>query len=92
MSYFLFVPLRSFFLCYPGEALEGPISTGVSNKPNNIDSNDGIPISRKYYTIYMYIYSIVFFLGYLYAVIRINVVKCSLLTPVEIGPSNASPG
>ena len=29
VSYFLFVPLRSFFLCYPGEALEGPISTGV---------------------------------------------------------------
>ena len=23
------VPLCSFFLCYPGEALEGPISTGV---------------------------------------------------------------
>ena len=29
MSHFLFVPLRSLFLCYPGEALEGPISTGV---------------------------------------------------------------
>ena len=29
MSYFLFVPLSSFFLCYPGEALEGQISTGV---------------------------------------------------------------
>ena len=26
---FLFVPLCSFFLCYPGEALECPISTGV---------------------------------------------------------------
>ena len=26
---FLFVPLRSCFLCYPGEAMEGPISTGV---------------------------------------------------------------
>ena len=26
---FLFVPLRSFFLCYSGEALEDPISTGV---------------------------------------------------------------
>ena len=42
VSYFLFVPLRSFFLCYPGEALEGPILTGVSNKLNNIDSNNGI--------------------------------------------------
>ena len=29
MSYFLFVPLRSFFLCYHGEALEGSVSTGV---------------------------------------------------------------
>ena len=29
VSYFLFVPLRSFFLCYPNEALEGPISTVV---------------------------------------------------------------
>ena len=26
---FLFVLLCSFFLCYPGEALEGPILTGV---------------------------------------------------------------
>ena len=26
---FLFAPLRSFFLCYTGEALEGKISTGV---------------------------------------------------------------
>ena len=50
VSYFLFVPLRSFFLCYPGEALEGPISTVVSNKLNNIDSNNGILISKKYYT------------------------------------------
>ena len=30
MPYFQFIPLRSFFLCYPGEALEGPISTRVS--------------------------------------------------------------
>ena len=28
MSYFLFVPLHSFFLCYSGEALEGQILTG----------------------------------------------------------------
>ena len=55
VSYFLFVPLRSFFLCYPGEVLEGPISTGVSNKLNNIDSNNGILISQKYYTTYSYI-------------------------------------
>ena len=39
-----------FFLCYPGEALEGPISTGVSNELNNIDSNNGILILKKYYT------------------------------------------
>ena len=32
VSYFSFVPLRSFFLCYTGAALEGPISTGVSNE------------------------------------------------------------
>ena len=50
------VPLRSFFLCYPGEALGGPILTGVSNKLNNIDSNNGILISQKYYAIYIYIY------------------------------------
>ena len=47
---FLFVPLRSFFLCYPGKAMEGPISTGVSNELNNIYSNNGILISKKYYT------------------------------------------
>ena len=29
LSYFLFVPLRSFFLCYSFESLGGPISTGV---------------------------------------------------------------
>ena len=38
--------VSSFFLCYTGEALEGPISTGVSNKHNNIDSNNGILISK----------------------------------------------
>ena len=54
VSYFLFVPLRSFFLCYPGEALEGPISTGVSNELNNIDSNNGILISK---ILYIYIYN-----------------------------------
>ena len=32
VSYFLFVPLRSFFLCYPSETLECPISTGVSKR------------------------------------------------------------
>ena len=46
VSYIKFVPLRSFFLCYKGEALEGPISAGVSNKLNNIDSNNGILISK----------------------------------------------
>ena len=44
---FLFVPLRSFFLCYPGEALEGPISTGVAIKLSNNDSNNGILISKN---------------------------------------------
>ena len=43
-----------------------------------------------YTHIYIHIY--VFFLGYLYAVIRINVVECFLITPVVFGPSNASPG
>ena len=36
-----------FFLCYTGEALEGPISTGVSNKLNIIDSNNGILMSEN---------------------------------------------
>ena len=49
MSYSLFVPLRYFFLCCPGEALKGPISTGVSKKTNNVDSNNGIQISKNYY-------------------------------------------
>ena len=52
MSYFLFVPLRSFFLCYPGESL-----TGVSNKLSNIDSNNGILISRN--TIYIQVDNVV---------------------------------
>ena len=47
--------LRSFFLCYHGEALEGPISTGVSNKLNNIDSNNGILISKNT-ILYIYMY------------------------------------
>ena len=47
---FLFFPLRSFFLCYPGEALEGPISTGVSKDLNNVDSNNSIQLTKKYYT------------------------------------------
>ena len=47
-SMLLSVFLRSFFLCYPGEALEGPISTWVIKKTlNNIDSNNGIQISKK---------------------------------------------
>ena len=29
--HFFICSMRSFFLCYPGEALEGPISTGVGN-------------------------------------------------------------
>ena len=44
-----------------------------------------------YTCIYMYIVYCILF-GYLYAVTRINVVECFVLTPVEIGPSNASPG
>ena len=53
---FLFVPLRSFFLFYPGEALEGPFSTGVGNKLNNIDSNNGILISKNTMLYIYYIY------------------------------------
>ena len=63
---FLFVPLRSFFLCYPGEALEGPNSTGVSNELNNNDSNNGILISKKYYTKYMCIYANIYICIYIY--------------------------
>ena len=52
MSDFLYDPLRSFFLCYPGEALEGPILTGFV-KFNNVDSqNDG----QKDHYVYIYIY------------------------------------
>ena len=75
MSYFLFVPLRSFFLCYPGEALEGPISTEVSSKLNNIDSNNGILISKKYYTMYIYI---------IYTQICIFIYELMLYCKVEI--------
>ena len=39
--------LAFFFSLLPGEALEGPISTGVSNELNNIDSNNGILISKN---------------------------------------------
>ena len=46
--FFLLFSLHSFFLCYPGEALEGPISTGVSKKLSNVDSNNSIQISKKY--------------------------------------------
>ena len=46
----------AFFLCYTGEALKGPISTGVSNKLNNIDSNNGILISKNT-ILYIYIYT-----------------------------------
>ena len=41
---FFIFPLRSFFLCYPGEALECPISTGACKKLNNVDSNNDIQI------------------------------------------------
>ena len=46
--------MRSFFLCYPVDALEGSISTVVSKKLNNFDSNNGMQINKKktkdYYT------------------------------------------
>ena len=51
----VFFSLHSFSLCYPGEALECPISTGVSNELNNIDSNNGILISKNT-VLYVYIY------------------------------------
>ena len=35
--------------------LEGPISTGFSNKLNNFDSNNGIPTSKNT-ILYIYIY------------------------------------
>ena len=43
----------AFFLCYPGEALEGPISTGVGKKLNNVDSN----INFIFTMLYIYIIS-----------------------------------
>ena len=46
---FLFCPLRSFFLCYNGEALEGPISTAVC-----INSTMLIQIATYKYEIYIY--------------------------------------
>ena len=49
-----------------------------------------VPLRMTMY-VYIYIHSIVIFLC-LYAVFLINIVEFYLLTPVEIGPSNASPG
>ena len=43
----LFVSLCSFFLCYPGEAVECSISTGVCKELYNVDSNNGIQMSKK---------------------------------------------
>ena len=42
------------FFCYLGEALEGPISTRVSKKLNNVDSNNGIQIYVRN-TTYIYV-------------------------------------
>ena len=50
-----FISSVELFLCYSGEALGRPISTGVSNKLKNIDSNNGILISQKRPYIYVYI-------------------------------------
>ena len=52
---FLILPLHSFFLCYPGEELEGPISIGLCKKLNNVDSNNDIQIYKNCNTIYIYI-------------------------------------
>ena len=49
---FLFVPLRSFFLCYPGEALEGPISTGVCKNSTMLIQI----VTYKYEKLLCYIY------------------------------------
>ena len=39
----------SFFHCYPGEALEGPILTGIFKELNNVDSNNDIKYERLLY-------------------------------------------
>ena len=44
MSYFFFVPMRSFFFCYHGEALEGPNFDWGLQKLNNVDSINDIQI------------------------------------------------
>ena len=53
--YIYYILLRSFFLCYPGEALEGPISTGVCKNSTML-----IQITtynnKNQYSMYIYIY------------------------------------
>ena len=61
MSCFYFVPLRSFFLCCPGEALEGPLLTGVCKELNNVDSNGDMQI-LKITILCIYIYKDMVFL------------------------------
>ena len=41
---FLICSVAFFFLCCPGEALEGPIWNGFLQKLNNVVSNNGIQI------------------------------------------------
>ena len=68
----LFRCVLSFLLCYTGEALEGPISTGISNKLNNIDSNNGILISKNTILYIYYVYIIYILLNiYIYIYIYI---------------------
>ena len=47
----LICPLRSFFLYYPGEALEGPISTGVSKYSTMLIQIMASNYKKNYYAI-----------------------------------------
>ena len=55
----IFNLFRSFFLCYPGEALEGPISTGVcktSTMLTQITTYKYEKLLCIYICMYMYVY------------------------------------
>ena len=54
VRYSLFVPLRSFFLCYPSEELEGQISTGVCKNSTMLIQITADKYKKLLYYIYMY--------------------------------------
>ena len=54
VSYFLFVPLRSFLLCYPGEALEGPISIWVCKNSTMLIQLTTYKYEKLVYYIYIW--------------------------------------